>query len=192
MANSAYTYDSIPQEDEEWRPALGWEGYYEVSSYGRVRSLDRYVEYESRYGTVCMSLKGKMLNPHVSKGYPFVRLSNSERRRMVGLHVLVCEAFLGSRPTGCDAAHNDGNPLNPRLDNLRWATRQENMADCARHGTRVFGERHGRSKLTKEQAATIRVTWDVAELRRLAAEYGIHINHAHQIRRGSRYQTETR
>ena len=72
------------------------------------------------------------------------------KRRM--LHVLVAECFLGPRPVGMQCCHNDGNPKNIWLDNLRWDTPAGNARDKRLHGTaRVgVGERHARAILTDE------------------------------------------
>jgi hypothetical protein len=121
---------------EEWRPISGFPDY-EVSSFGRVRRV-----VESRNGHL-----PKVLKPSRSRdGYEIVTLSNGEKPTRKQIGRLVCEVFHGAPPTpDHQAAHNDGNPSNNRVDNLRWATRTENMADCLLHGTRAMGSRHGRT-----------------------------------------------
>src|SRR3990167_1714304 len=71
------------------------------------------------------------------------------------VHHLVLEAFVGPRPNGCEALHNDGNAWNNTLENLRWGSRDENLADFRRHG-RKKGVWHHRAKLTDGIVTIIR------------------------------------
>ena len=115
---------------EEWRPAVGWEGAYEISSLGRVRSLPRMTANRPVNG--CMMKQQK--NPQGSH-YLQVRLSQDGRRRTMGIHVMVAEAFLGERPDGYEIRHLDGDSANNAVTNLRYGTKSENMLDAVRHGT---------------------------------------------------------
>ena len=140
---------------EEWRPVVGYEGVYEVSSFGRVRSLDRWVKANSgrrrtgvRYFTPSASGKNKK--------YKRVLLRNPDKQRPV--HHLVLEAFVGPRPEDCEARHLDGNPGNNRLDNLAWGTKAENQADKIRHGTILRGTANPASKLTEADVIAIRAS----------------------------------
>lgn len=71
-------------------------------------------------------------------------------------HVLVLEAFVGPAPSGMECLHGDGNPQNNRLENLRWGTRKENVADSRKHGTISAGERNGHAKLRTADIPIIR------------------------------------
>lgn len=125
--------------EEEWRAVPGWEGLYEVSSFGRVRSLDRFVA--SSRGHQQMR-RGRVLKPPLDRGgRRFVGLHRDGQVTQCKVYKLVLEAFVGPRPERFDACHNDGNQLNDRLDNLRWASRSDNMLDAVKHGTHVWGRR---------------------------------------------------
>ena len=119
---------------ERWKPVNGHEGIYEVSSHGRIRSLDRTVKYSN--GQV-HHLKGKVLRTPIMQktGYPFVKLSNHGKNQVRTVHSLVAETFIGPRPEGTEVCHNDGDRTNSHLDNLRYGTRSENELDKLRHGT---------------------------------------------------------
>lgn len=119
---------------EQWKPALGWEGVYEVSDMGRVRSLDRTID--QRDGT-SRFFPGQILKQTGMNGYRTVGLhfAGKERRRTV--HSLVLEAFTCERPTGMQACHYDGDRANNKLSNLRWDTVEGNARDKLRHGTNV-------------------------------------------------------
>ena len=118
---------------EQWKPVNGYEGIYEVSSHGRVRSVDRTVTYS---GGRVRRYKGKNLSaPLNPDGYPCVSLYAQGEKEMRYVHSLVTESFIGARPEGMEVCHNDGNPANNHLDNLRYGTRSDNMLDRVRHGT---------------------------------------------------------
>ena len=158
---------------EEWRPVVGFEGLYEVSNLGRVRSLPRYVERRTKRGGVALHpVRGRVLalGPHVG-GYRTVHLYAGGRQRATVVHIIVAEAFLGQRPDGTEVLHNDGDPKNCIVSNLRYGTRKENEADKDRHGTRLRGERHGSAKLTAEDVRAIRALVGVPQ-QDLADDYG--------------------
>lgn len=119
------------REVEEWRAIPGFEGSYEVSSHGRVRSLDRIVLHKDGNQRRCT---GRVLRPNRdTRGY--LRVALSSGRPVHRIHVLVLEAFVGPRPPGGSACHSDGNQLNNHVSNLRWDTQSENINDAVRHGT---------------------------------------------------------
>lgn len=118
---------------EMWRAIAGYEGFYEVSNAGRVRSLPRVVAYGgSRIGTSA-TLPGGLLTPH-GKLYPIVRLAKDGHKTSFNIHQLVLEAFVGPRPEGYVACHCDGDRFNNSVGNLRWDTVTENNRDIVRHG----------------------------------------------------------
>lgn len=108
-----------------WKPVVGFEGYYEVSDSGDVRSLRT----------------GKIMATHPAKngGHLRLRLTDGVRKRRVFVHVLVLEAFVGPRPDGAITRHLDGDPTNNRLDNLAWGTPRENNQDTLLHGRHKGG-----------------------------------------------------
>lgn len=150
---------------EEWRAVPGYEGLYEVSSLGRVRSLDRYVP----WGTKRAFWRGRLLKPTVSgTGYLYIGLAG----RTDTVHRLVAAAFLGPCPPGKQVAHADGDRTNPRLSNLRYATQRENEADKLLHGKHQLGERGPNAKLTADQVREIRALRGTATQREIAARFG--------------------
>lgn len=146
---------------EEWRPVVGVEGY-EVSNLGRVRSLDREIEcphwdkYAKRFVMTRRRLRGRLLRPgpQAPCGHLSVCLGRGNSRLV---HVLVLEAFVGPKPEGHEGAHWDDEPENNRLENLRWATRGDNLRDAVRNGRKAAGESHPLAKLTTEAVREIRL-----------------------------------
>ena len=111
------------EQGEEWRPAPGHEGKYEVSNLGRVRSIDHYVSRE--YANALHH--GKMLKQYTDKlGYKHVSMWNEEKMKRVAVHQLVAHAFVDGWFDGAVPNHLDENPSNNRADNLSWVTQREN------------------------------------------------------------------
>lgn len=164
---------------EEWRIIAEFPEYA-VSSLGLIKR-------------VCPDarnhrLTGLPLKPAVSRaGYAFVSLCADGKVFNRRVNRIVCAAFHGPAPSRKHhAAHNDGNSLNNRADNLRWVLGSENEFDKRRHGTarigekhwsksmperRAKGEKHGLAKLTEQQVRDIRA--DTRFQREIAAEYGV-------------------
>lgn len=118
---------------ERWLPVPGYEGYYEVSDHGNVRSVDRWVP---RVDGKRNHYTGKALTLLVDpEGYRVVRLSRDGQTRSKFAHRLVVEAFNGPVPDGLVCCHNDNDPSNNRLDNIRVDTQAGNIADKRRFGT---------------------------------------------------------
>lgn len=167
---------------ETWKPVYGWEDYYEVSDLGRVRSKPRKGYAINRiYG-------GGIVTPTPNgKGYVIVRLCAKKQKNRY-IHSLVLESFVGPRPKGCEAAHNDNNRSNNLLSNLRWATKKENMADKIKHGT-IGGEYAGGVKLTASQAIEI-YNSPLSETA-LSKRYGVTRSQIGRIKRGERWMYVT-
>lgn len=175
--------------DEEWRPIPHWEGFYEASSLGSIRSVSRLVQFKNKRGTpVERWLSGRILKPaRNDQGYLGVILSADGEASHREVHTLVCAAFHGERPAGMQAAHIDGNPSNCRKDNLRWATPSENAADKRNHGTLRHGETHYRTKLNVGDVVAIRSSGET--LRALSARYGIGRQAISKIKNGQSWAT---
>jgi len=129
---------------EEWRAVDGFEKVYEVSSLGRVRSLNREVSSANRHGPFVARLRGMTLKLEMlANGYYFVRLGLGERGRawLVPVHQLVLTAFHGPRPKGNVARHLNDEKTDNRVENLAWGTRSENAFDAQRNGRMPKKER---------------------------------------------------
>lgn len=117
---------------ERWLPVTGYEGYYEVSDLGRVRSLNRIIRHKS--GTI-YPVRGRVLKGVVRPdGHLRVTLSVDAVKQVRFVHRLVLEGFVGACPLGMQCCHNNGNPTDNRLINLRWDTSSANHLDRLVHG----------------------------------------------------------
>lgn len=123
---------------ETWKPVLGFEGLYEVSDLGRVRSLDREVRHS---GGTAMRLRGKILASHPvpHTKHLIVSLYQDGKQKIRYVHRLVLEAFAGPRPAGMESLHGPGGPADNRWpEALHYGTHRENMIDTHRDGTMTW------------------------------------------------------
>jgi hypothetical protein len=125
-------------DTERWLPVVGYEGLYEVSDHGRVRTVERFITYPSKSR---ITTSGRLLPSQIRKQYcrpndhPTVGLVRpGEKRRTFDVHRLVLEAFVGPRPEGMEACHWNDIKTDNRASNLRWDTRSENTKDRIRNG----------------------------------------------------------
>lgn len=162
----------------EWKQ-ISWAPGYEVSDGGRVRS------WRTNGGRVARP-KPKYLKPDSDRmGHLRVTLSvgGVTTRRMV--HVLVLEAFVGPRPPRQHGCHNNGNPADNRLENLRWDTASGNNRDKEAHGTWQGRENNPAAKLTDEQVEAIKVRLGNGEKHRdIAAVFGVSKSTVTRINKG--------
>lgn len=103
---------------EIWKDVKDYEGLYQVSNYGRVRSLNRFVSCKNNTTMFC---KGKLLNIH-KNDYLFVRLYKKSVPKIKYIHKLVAEAFIPNPNDYPQVNHKDENKLNNNINNLEWCT----------------------------------------------------------------------
>lgn len=116
---------------EVWKDIPGYEGKYQASDQGRIRSIDRYVKCARGANRL---MRGRVLKPAASKYDPHLSVVLGKGKPGSAVHKLVALAFLGPRPKGQDIRHLDGNPKNNSLENLAYGTRAENIYDVTRIG----------------------------------------------------------
>ncbi len=112
---------------EEWRPVPGYEGLYEVSNTGRVRSLDRV----DHFNGINRPRKGRELAHIDKRGYHIVKLCKDGNVRAVGIHRIVASAFIPNPTSLPEVNHKDENKSNNNVSNLEWCDRVYN----AKYGT---------------------------------------------------------
>lgn len=148
--------------DEQWKVIEGFEGYYEISNRGRIRSIDRVCNTHS--SEAGRRIKGQIITPTDNgNGYLIVHLKRNGKRSSRYIHRLVAEAFL-ERRTGCNVVdHIDYNKKNNAVENLRWCTQKENICRsrnnmCKQHksnppsGHKYISTRGGRYRVIVKKA----------------------------------------
>ena len=134
--------------EEKYVPIPGYEGKYEVSNTGKVRSLTRKVPCRNGVRVV----KGRVLKTVKTDGYPKVSLSGKGRT----VHRLVAEVFVHrGRKDQTMVNHIDNDRANNVYTNLEWVTNKENIQHGVRQRRNAYGERQGGSILTEEQVKSI-------------------------------------
>jgi hypothetical protein len=161
---------------ELWKDVVGYEGSYEVSDFGRVRSLDRRVPCAN--GKM-RSVRGRVLKQTVGNHtYHVVSLCKANRKRVDCVHVMVAKHFIGPRPNGLHVCHDDGNKARNELSNLRYDTPAANVEDTVAQGrSRVLeidsvGEANGNAKLRLPQVIAIKARISSGEsLKAISRDY---------------------
>lgn len=163
---------------ERWLPVPGYEGRYDVSTYGSVRSW-----YSSWGRRDTPRLRKPTINP-THKYLQLTLVNGSGVAHTYALHRLVLLAFVGPSPVGYESLHTNGNKQDARLSNLRYGTKLENAKDKNRHGTMAKGSNHGRSVLTEADIPRIRRLVKEISLAEVAAIYGVSKTTIADIRKG--------
>lgn len=121
--------------NEIWKPIVGYEGSYEVSNLGRVKSLTRVTDRGRKW-------RGRMMTPYpMRNGYLIVTLWRNGRQRTQLVHRLVLAAFVGPPKGGQEGLHRDGNQTNNTLVNLAWGSHSENQLDQVAHGNHTHASK---------------------------------------------------
>lgn len=158
---------------EEWRPVVGYFGFYEVSNLGKVRSLDRTCI--NRLGKV-RKLKGITLSPACNgSGYLFVGLRNHAVGKQISVHRLVCRAFNGSSNGLPNVNHKNGIKSDNRASNLEWCTRSHNIQHALNTGLKPRGTNINTNILSEQEVLDICRLLDTTDMpySEIAAKYGV-------------------
>jgi hypothetical protein len=160
---------------EIWRPIAGYERAYEVSNFGNVRSINKFVK--GRAGSSRLIKERVLKSKPCGKGYRSVNLSVENAVSTKLVHGLVAKAFIGDRPLNHEINHIDGNKTNNHAKNLVYCTPSENMQHAVKTGLTnpVRGEKAVNAKLKEADIANIRNRVAAGESQlALSKEYGVH------------------
>jgi len=179
---------------EEWRPVVGYEGYYEVSNWGRVRSVAKGKGRKT----------GKLLvqRAHIRDEYFSVILCRETKQKSRKTHALVAEAFIGRCPFGKQIDHIDGNRQNNVVPNLRYVTQLENRRAAVRRRGEwavnsmppppMYGKDNPAAKLTRDQVLDIRrLVIEGMTQRAVAKEFGVSTSAVWLIVHGKNHKRTT-
>jgi len=137
---------------EMWKDINGFEGYYKISNYGNVKSLDRLVK--SKAGSLKF-LKGNIKKCAISSVYRLALLSKENKEIGISVHKLVALHFIPNPLRKPEINHMDGNKLNNYFGNLEWCTRSENIQHSYDIGLQISrkGSKHHMAKITEDDVA---------------------------------------
>lgn len=140
---------------EIWNDIKGFEGFYQISNLGNVKSLDRYIESSNRWGTMAQYLiKGQTLKPRLANNYLYVKFNN-KGKTCKKIHRLVAEAFIDNPLNLPQVNHKNGNKLDNRVENLEWTDAITNSDHAYEMGLAHSGSDNHYAKLNEKIVAEI-------------------------------------
>ena len=164
---------------EYWTDIPGYEGYYQISNHGNVKSLDRVIK--EKTGKT-QALKGRVLKQRInSGGYYSIGLGKNGSKAAFAIHQLVAQAFLDNPDNKPTVNHLNGVKTDNNVSNLEWATYSENLSHAYSTGLRTsvsskaIGEKNYRRKLKPEQVVEIKRLLVEGNLthKEIAKKYGV-------------------
>jgi hypothetical protein len=167
--------------EEIWKDVVGYEGYYQVSNFGRIKSVDRIVNHISGRKRV----KGLIMTPkNAGCGYLKVDLSKNNKYKAEYVHRLVLKHFKGEDKLKPEVNHKNGNKTDNRLDNLEWVDSSENKNHAILTGLRKIqmGQYASASKISDIDAYMIKYNLDFIVNKKVAEIYNIDVQIVRSIR----------
>jgi hypothetical protein len=160
--------------EELWKDVVGYEGLYQCSNIGRVRSLDKVIHTNNQHGSCSKWKKGKQLKQYDNQhGYLVAHLHNG-KPKTIAVHRIIALAFIPNTDNKSEVNHIDGDKTNNKISNLEWNTRSENQKHAFATGLNKpndkAGEKNAMSKLTKSQVHRIRTLAEIGYKRSIIAD----------------------
>lgn len=172
--------------NEIWKPIKGYEGFYEVSNLGRVRSLDRTEHIRNKAGRItARQRKGKVLKPCLDSGGHYLHVML--RGKPTNVHRIVAKTFIDNPNDYPEANHIDEDKTNNCVMNLEWCDHKYNNNYGSKIGS-TRGTKNPSSKLTEKDIIEIRRRRSNGEtLGEISKGFGISESHVCNIARGGRW-----
>lgn len=140
---------------EVWKDIKGYEGLYQISNFGRVKSLERIVN--TNFGKPKLQLECYISGFKNTYGYKAYNFMKNGKTKPLLFHRLVAIHFIPNPKNKSQVNHIDGNKINNHILNLEWATCKENINHCFKNGFKSFkGEKHNQAKLNNKKVIYIR------------------------------------
>ena len=180
-------------ELEEWLPVPGFEGRYEISNHGRLKSLPFEKQGRNSNGPFSYTTKELIRKPCFdTSGYIWYDLKDGVTRKSHcrKAHRLVAELFIPNPYNRLEVNHKDGDKTNNNVDNLEWCTRKENIKHAFDLGlSSNAGERHPRARLSNNQVKELRKLRESGlSLKEIGETYGVHFSTISKICTGVHFK----
>jgi len=174
--------------EEFWKDIIGYEGHYQISNLGRVKSIAR----QRKNGLSICITKEKILKTHTNIwGYTTVTLSLNSKSMAYRIHRLVAINFIPNSNSKIEVNHINGIKSDNSLENLEWCTAKENVRHAYNTGLRINpkGEKHSRSKLTDIQVLEIKQRLEKGEKQFLIGKtYNVSRQYIHNIKNNKNWK----
>jgi hypothetical protein len=154
---------------EIWKNIPNYEGLYQISNLGNVKSFPRHGTRTKEERILKQSLD--------TSGYPQVCLTKNSNKKTWLIHILLGKLFIDNPHNKPEINHKDGIKTNYSLDNLEWNTKKENMIHAVKNGLHTRGESHSSSKLTEKKVLKIRELYasKAYSISKLSNLFSVHI-----------------
>lgn len=159
--------------DEIWKDIKGYEGYYQVSNFGRVKSLARYRI--GSYGKPQKVYEKILKQTIMNNGYLTVVLSNNKIYKQKLVHRLVAETFILNLENKKEVNHINGDKTNNHVTNLEYVSHHDNQKHASINNLMAVGEKHGRHKLIENDVLEIRKLKGILSYSKISKKYNISI-----------------
>lgn len=171
---------------EEWKDVNGYEDFYQISSFGNVRSLDRTIKYGDLSKGEYHTRKGRLLIPSNSNGYLTVSLSG----KTFSVHSLVANSFLTKPSENLVINHKDGNKSNNFYKNLEWVTQKENIQNSIKSTNGNVGVNQKDAKLNDSLVIEIKQLLENGDISQasIAKMYGVSPTTISEIKTGKKWK----
>jgi hypothetical protein len=170
---------------EKWRDVKGYEGIYQISNLGRVKSLSRLDKRGYKRKEIILK---ETINP---RGYKYVVLQDKKAKVT---HRLVARSFLPNEENKKEVNHKNGNKQDNRLKNLEWVTHSENLKHACITGLKRIpkGDEHCNSKLTNQEAENIRMLYKMGNwtYKSLSKEFDVHESTVARVIKNKSYKNK--
>ena len=175
---------------ETWKDIKGYEGLYQISNLGRIKSLRKKIKNNGAFGKRKIITKNeKIVSSYKNKdGYSVVQLYKNNKRKLKLVHRLVAEAFIPNPNNYPYVNHKDGNKANNCVDNLEWCNNSMNQLHAFSKGLQKCGCDHAKAKLKYEDVLFIKNNINKYQQTELAKMFNVSRKVIYQIKKGITYK----